>query len=158
MKRIALTKGQFTLVDNEDFERLSAFKWYAMETKVGDFYAYRKVRLTKSKHGCTISMSRFILQATNGMLVDHKNGNTLDNQKHNLRLCKRGENNCNRPKNKRNTSGFKGVFSKRNKWRSAIGHDGIVTRLGTFATKREASEAYNKATLKYHKSFSYLKR
>ena len=94
MKKIELTKGQFAMVDDDDFEELSKHKWW-----VGSGgYAAREVSLgTKDgKHlRKTVLMHRQILKAPDGMDVDHANHNKLDNRKSNIRLATRSQNKAN---------------------------------------------------------------
>lgn len=121
MKQIQLTQGQCTLIDDEDFERVSAHKWLAAFNKQRCcFIAQRTVRKnTKAK---TILMHRFIVNPPVDMQVDHKNHNTLDNRKSNLRVCTRTQNSQNRLPAKRNKTGLKGVYwlDRLNKWHAQI--------------------------------------
>ena len=108
MKQIPLTQGKFSIVDDEDFPLLSQFKWYA-HLEHGYFYATRASSRDKvTGKQKVISMSRFIMNAPKGMLVDHKNGDTLDNRRKNLRICTHAENGRNRTKIN-NKHGFKGL-------------------------------------------------
>ena len=109
MKKIKLTKGKFALVDNEDFEYLNQWKWhlcrdYAIRRQYfkGDKIYARKVKI--------IWMHRLIINTPPGMETDHINGNGLDNQKNNLRIVTKSQNQHNRKLSKQNTSGFTGVF------------------------------------------------
>src|SRR6185369_10082175 len=108
MKRIKLTQGKCALVDDEDFERVSQFKWVADKDKNNLWYASRHFPLGNGKR-TTQKMHTFIL---NGLKkVDHKNSDGLDNQKHNLRPATTSQNGANRRKQARKTSSvFKGVW------------------------------------------------
>lgn len=55
MKRIPLTQGKFALVDNEDFEWLNQFKWYALKTTYGGYVAIRNINKQpyQKKYVCT---------------------------------------------------------------------------------------------------------
>jgi hypothetical protein len=90
--------------------------------------------------------------------VDHKNRISICNDKNNLRLATRSENQRNKNIQKNNTSGYKGVcWDKiRNKWKSAIHVNGKIINLGRFFTKEEAAIAYNEAAVKYFGEFAYL--
>lgn len=92
-------------------------------------------------------------------VVDHIDGNKLNNRISNLRLCTQNQNTLNRRMHSNNASGFKGVYfndSPRNKkkWIAQIGVDKKKIRLGRFHTKEEAHKAYIAASRRYHGEFS----
>ena len=122
-RRIPLTQGKYAIVDPDDYERLTKYKWYAANNS-GSFYALRgKWCGTVKKRSKSISMHRQIINAPNSLYVDHINHNTLDNRKANLRPATPAENARNAYYPKKNaTSKFRGVwFNKQtNKWRSQI--------------------------------------
>lgn len=94
--KIPLSKGLFALVDAEDFERVSAFKWTAsLESNGRNFYAIRRCYREK-RRGIKIRMHRFVLGLpplpNDGLVVDHLNGDTLDNRKANLEIVDHLEN------------------------------------------------------------------
>lgn len=153
MKGIKLTKGKFTIVDSSDFKYLNTVKWFYLNPG----YAARTIRLKGNKFKKQL-MHRLIMNAPNGLEVDHKNGNKLDNRRSNLRLCTKAENHRNRGLQKSNTSGYKGVcWSKRNKkWIARIAFNGKRYDLGYFSDIRKAAQAYNNAAKKYHKEFAKL--
>lgn len=88
--------------------------------------------------------------------IDHVNGNRSDNRIVNLRLATCSENQCNRSKPQNNTSGFKGVswIERYRVWQATIRFAGKNKFLGRFATREEASDAYNQAALKHHGNFA----
>lgn len=149
MKQIPLTKGKFALVDDEDYIFLIQWKW---SCNVG--YAVRYER------GVPVLMHRFIMSTPKGMSTDHIDGDRLNNQKLNLRICTHAENMRNTTNiRKNNSSGFKGVsWCKRsNKWVAAIKINNKSKNLGRFnraAEAAEAAEAYNKASKELHKDFA----
>lgn len=119
MKEIKLTQNQVALVDDEDYECISRWKWYAV--KCGSkFYAVH----VSCENGYHIRhlMHRVVMGAHCGTQIDHINGDGLDNRKQNLRFCDNAENQHNRHVSIRNTSGFKGVslIKKTKKWRAQI--------------------------------------
>jgi hypothetical protein len=85
-KLIPLTQGKFAIVDAEDYERLSKYKWH-VDKGDSTYYAARGIV------GKNFRMHREILNAPEGLVVDHRNHNGLDNRKKNLRLCTRSQNN-----------------------------------------------------------------
>jgi len=103
-------------------------------------------------------MHRLILNAPDGMQVDHVNEIGLDNRKSNLRICNQSENQRNRSKQKNNTSGFKGVHwhvvDKR--WMATIKVDKKKIHLGSFRNPIDAAKVYNSAAIKYHGEFANL--
>lgn len=149
MKSINLTKEKFTLVDDSDFHYLNMFKWC---------YAIRGGAL-KAKGGREY-MHRLILGAKKGQIVDHIDGDNLNNQRHNLRFANKSQNAANRGLDKNNTSGYKGVsLDKRyGTYRAYIAVSGKYLHLGTFATKQEAAAAYNAAAVLYFKEFAWLNK
>ena len=103
-------------------------------------------------------LHRIIMDAPDDKMVDHINGNPLDNRRENLRLCSNQENNRNKGKKSDNTSGFKGVsWSKQTgKWLANITVDGKSKYLGYFDDKLKAYEAYCTACEKYHGDFKHF--
>lgn len=140
MKQINLTRGLFAEVDDADFEFLSSMNWHAVNLGHG-FYAVRNARVAGKR--TLIGMHRMILGFPNTE-VDHIDGNTLNNQRANLRKASKNQNQHNRVKNSNGSSRFKGVsWDKTGKWRAQIRIDGIRRHLGTFADEESAAKAYD---------------
>lgn len=95
------SSGHKFVVDEEDFEKLNCFKWHILQGKDGHLYA---------NNGKVGLMHRFITSTKKGMVVDHINGNGLDNRKENLRVCTVTQNQGNSKIRKDNKSGYKGVY------------------------------------------------
>ena len=91
-----------------------------------------------------------------GYVIDHIDGNPMNNAMSNLRLATNAENMQNRGKNKNNTSGHKGVswHSESNKWRARVMKSGIEVNLGVFDSINEAVEAHRISTIKLHRDFA----
>jgi len=156
-RRIALTEGQFTIVDPDDYYRLNAFYWLTCG-RDDNLYAARVVRAQTGRLK-TILMHRQILTAPTDLFVDHRNGHSLDNRKDNLRLSTPSQNSCNSRRDKSNTySQYRGVsFSKRKgKWFAAIRANGKKLWLGYFDSELAAAKAYDRAARKYHGQFATL--
>lgn len=155
MKKIPLSNGDFALVDDEDFDRVSVYKWHFNQNG----YAVRNVRLSTDKYTSEY-LHRFItgLKTGDGMLVDHKNGIGLDNRKENLRVCTKTENQRNQKPRHTKNSRYKGVgfFKRDNKWRARISVNGKDVELGKFLTEKEAALAYNYAAIKYFGEYAWI--
>lgn len=139
--------GGETMVDAEDYEYLNQWKWKnqggrAARTKhigtVGDW------REGKRKDR-TIHMHRLIMDAPDNMDVDHINGNPLDNSKSNLRICTHQENRSNTKVPINNTSGYKGVYwhKQRFKWCTQITFMNKTYTLALFESPIEAAREYD---------------
>ena len=130
IRYIALTEGKYVIVDTADYAWLNQWKWCAARTG-NQWYAYRK------HHGKTLCMHRLIMKPPTGMVVDHINGNGLDNRRVNLRICTQRQNNWNhrRRKQENASSRFIGVHrDKRHpgKCYVRVTRDGQATNLGPF--------------------------
>lgn len=150
MKEIQLTQGKVALVDDEDFERLCKFTWYA-EFRGRLYYA----RTTIDRRN--YYMHRMILGVeSRKIFVDHRNHNSLDNQKSNLRRCTPGENTLNKTAHKDGKSKFLGVCwdSSRRKWMATIGYGKRQHYLGRFNDEASAARAYDSAAKVIHGEFA----
>ncbi|MGO8793533.1 MAG: hypothetical protein ACLQLC_01820 [Candidatus Sulfotelmatobacter sp.] len=144
MKTIPLTQGFVALVDDTDYERVSAYKWSATKVK-NTVYGIRKIRTTEGRTTSQL-LHRFITGVTDPSIdVDHKDHSGLNNQRHNLRKTVRGEHDGNRRKT-HGSSQYKGVsWSKdKGKWRACIRIEKTV-HLGYFSDEVEAALAYDTA-------------
>lgn len=141
MKKIPLTKGQYALVDDEDYDFLNQQKWY--------FSDHGYAVSAKSPH---TYMHRIINKTPKGFLTDHINRNTLDNRKENLRVADKRINSINRGLQSNNTSGHKGISwnKKRKKWEAYIWKHRKKFLLGFFKNFNEAVEIRKSAEIKYH--------
>ncbi|MGD2093821.1 MAG: HNH endonuclease [Phycisphaerales bacterium] len=150
-RRIPLTRGQFAIVDAEDYPALSQYKWYANGND-GNYYAVRE------ENGKNITMHRVITGAPDHLLVDHIDHNGLNNRRSNLRLATKAQNNRNTRVIPNKSSRYKGVYwNKANKkWAAKIKCNKKTYRLGYFNDEMEAGKAYDKAAKKYHKEFAVL--
>ena len=112
-------------------------------------------------------LSRLLMGDPKGMLVDHINGDTMDNRRSNLRVCSKGENGRNRKtQSKNNTSGFKGVSyigkgpdminELSRPWQAYINYNKKRYYLGRFVTPEEAARAYDAKALELHGEFARL--
>lgn len=158
MRQIELTKGYWTLVDEEDYQKVIQYNWSAyvrFRSGKPQVYAIRSISTPKGR--TTISLHRWLLAAPKGTEIDHRNGNGLDNRRINLRLCTSSENS----KAKHSScakSGYKGVSCSGSKWIARIRVNYKEIYLGTFTTARKASIAYNRAAKQHFGEFAVASR
>lgn len=152
---IWLTRNRYAIVDNEDWDSLSQWKWHLVVAKHKSgtlFYARRAAY--ESGRQIIFLMHRIILKVPKGLFTDHINGNGLDNRRKNLRSCIPRQNLCNRNIGAMNTSGYKGVSAQRNKWCAEIYQNGKSRFLGSFKTAEQAARVYDDAALKLYGEFA----
>lgn len=126
--------GLVALVDDADYHLVSAFVWHAHHSRTG---VYARLALGPLMHTVL----------TGWPLVDHRNGDGLDNRRSNLRQADSSQNAQNRRGHAIATSQFKGVHwnRQRRKWIAEIGYRGVRTRLGAFVDEVAAARAYDAA-------------
>lgn len=151
-KEIPLTQGKVALVDDEDYEYLSQFKWYY------GCGGYAGRAAPYGIHPTHIFMHRIIIAAPDHLQCDHINGNRLDNRRCNLRLATQTENTRNQRRGRANTSGYKGVCwnTKKQKWHSMIRVAKKLIHLGLYADLITAAHVYDAAAKKYFGEFACL--
>jgi len=151
---VPLTRKKVALVDAIDYERVSRHKWCAYRT--GNVW-YAQCRT----HSRTIRMHQFIMNPPKGMVVDHANGNGLDNRRDNLRLCTQLENAWNHGRRKPEGAGsqYIGVYPCQRppgKWCIRVQRDGQVTNLSPFDTPEEAARVRDRKALELHGEYAWL--
>lgn len=157
IKFVELSRGFYSFVDDEDFEKISKISWY-YAPKHTNSYALGRIR--KNNKWIGTSMHRHILRVAKGSFVDHINGNGLDNRKCNLRICTLSNNQWNRRKLKGKYSKYKGVtFDKTvGTWQATlmVNYKRVFSR--RFKTQEAAAEAYNKKALEMFGEYACLNK
>lgn len=149
---VPLTRGYFAVIDAIDVSEIGQYAWRAHGKKP---YVYAA---TGSRGGLQL-MHRVIGSAMGlslAAMVDHRNGNTLDCRRSNLRDATRAQNLANAKMPRNNTSGHKGVtyVARYGKWQAQIKMAGKNHFLGYFHSATEAAHAADDARLRLHGEFS----
>ncbi len=152
MKKIPLTQGAVTKVDDDDYEWLKRFRWRVHRSNKRTSYAVRYI------NGKTIAMQNELLSPLPGIVVDHINHNGLDNRRANLRLCMQADNVLNSRPRRNSSSKYKGVSWHKGarKWQARIARRGVRYFLGYFHNQLEAAFAYDDKAREFNDAFLYL--
>jgi hypothetical protein len=155
MKLIYLSQGLYAKVDDADYEWLMQWKWYAVKEKrkksPPKWYAVR------NENGLHVYMHRAILNAPPGIMTDHTNGESLDNQRDNLRSCTNAENQHNqRVKTLPKTSKYKGVSWRQRDvcWQTHIMVNNKSINLGNYDSEIDAAYAYDISAREHFGAFA----
>ena len=145
---VDLTNGGFALVDDDDLDLLDGVSWRHVREGLS-IYAIAGRRLR---------MHRLILDAPDGVMVDHRNGNGLDNRRSNLRLCTNSQNQANRQKRSSGSAPYRGVtwHKQAGKWQAAVKVGGKNLYLGLFHSAEAAGRAYDAMALEHFGEFAVL--
>lgn len=136
---IALTQGEFALVDAVDYERVAKYTWYLSDGRARATVNGRLIKMHQLVFGPVVA----------GNVPDHINQHPLDNRRTNLREVTRSGNAMNRGLPRNNTSGYKGVQKSRTRWRAQLCAGGMKRHLGVFGTAEAAARAYDAAAYEY---------
>jgi len=152
IRYIALTQGKYAIVDAADYEWLNQWKWCAM-------FRGSKVYAMRVERGKTILMHREIMKPPQGMVVDHIDGNGVNNRRVNMRNCTQRQNCHNRRPRENVTSQFAGVYKRKSqpdKWYARVRSGPIRAYLGPFDDEIEAAKARDQKARELHGEFAYL--
>lgn len=148
MKEIKFKNGLRAFVDDEDFELVDKFTWYC-EPHGRTFRSYmaKDRNIDGKRTRKKIFLHRFILKAEKGQIIDHVDGNALNNQKSNLRFCTHSQNIMNGPRRIGSSSKFLGVsrrqFKNSLKWKTQYQLNGKNHYVGVYESEKEAALVYN---------------
>lgn len=145
----------FIIFDWEDYDLISKYSWHLTSSRK---LSYVQGYIPGNRKATNVKFHRLVMNAPKTTLIDHINGNTLDNRKGNLRQSTVAENNSNLTRvRKNNTSGYRGVYYNSNagKWVAQANLNNIRYYLGLFNTPEKANEAIV-AWRKDNMPFSYL--
>jgi len=152
---ITLTQGYVAIIDATDVPLVEGKNWWALVVR-NTVYAVRGDRAGGKWR--SIRLHRVIMDAPDGMQVDHISGDGLDCRRANMRWATRAQNNHNQRLSRNNTSGFKGVcwHNSRQKWCAHIKIDGKQIYLGLFTSPESAHAAYSEASARLHGDYGRL--
>jgi hypothetical protein len=150
---IPLTRGKFVIVDAADYEWLSRYQWFTIGGGRSSYYA-----------GCHInrrivSMHRLIMNPPPGKVVDHFDGNGLNNRRANLRICTQQQNQYNMRPRKGKKSRFVGVYQsayRSDRWYAYVQCQAKRTHLGPFTSEVEAAIARDLKAIELHGPYARL--
>ena len=160
VKEIKLSRGMVAIVDDDMYDFLNQWKWFARTGDEKVFYACRTVYVMPvdgKRKAALWHMHRIVAETPDGMVTDHINGNTLDNRRENLRVCMPNQNVKNMQKSTRPLSSpYKGVsFHKQSgKWQASIKTEYKQKWLGNFENQLDAAKAYNLAAIAQHGEYA----
>jgi hypothetical protein len=156
VKEIQLSGGQIALVDDEDYEMVNRWKWKTRKFRHTN-YAMRNYWYKQDKSR-TITMHHLIIGRKEGYVVDHINGNGLDNRRCNLRHVTSRQNAQNL--HIRKLSKYIGVswYKQTKKWQAQIKINGKSKHLGYYANEEDAFRAYCKAVVDLGEDLSVLQQ
>lgn len=163
---------EYCIVDEQDFEWLNKYKWFKVCN--GNKY-YAQSSLYEDGKQKTVQIHRLIMNPEKGKVVDHIDGNGLNNSRSNLRIATSSQNSRNRGGNKNTSSKYKGVslihfkhcqkrkngenkIYKYARWRAMINFGNGNKLIGFYKTEEEAALAYNKMSLKHHGEFAFINK
>ena len=161
---IRLASGAFAIVDASKHKRLARFRWHLFKSKNmrGGGYPVRTYRTSVGGKPNWVFMHHSVVgYPPVGMVVDHVNGNTLDNRKSNLRFATR-EQNCWNARRTPSVSGYIGVTAKRDKpggklrYQARISHHDRNCSLGYYDTAVAAARAYDRRALELRGDFAFI--
>lgn len=157
---IGKLKGSCALIDRDDLEKISKYRWVARASKERTYVQHIINRKDGKYHA--LHLHRLIMDAPSNMMVDHINGNGLDNRKCDLRVCTHAQNQRNGNKKRKNGTKYKGIslhksqYNGPQRWEAFISFNGKKIHAGIFLKEEDAATAYNITALRYFREYSKL--
>ena len=159
IRYIPLTRGLYAIVDAQDYEKLSQYKWHAQSDEGRKtVYAARTISCRENgrRRSRAVLMHREIMKTLKGMVVDHINGNGINNRRCNMRNCTQFQNTHNCRPRKGGKSRFIGVDPHRDKWRARVCYKGRKHHVGLFDDEVEAAKARDRKAVELFGQFARL--
>lgn len=155
--RVELKSGIVVTLDAGDVDRVLARTWNISRAKNRPDYVVTSTWNPVTKRAGNLYLHRFIVGANPGDIVDHVNGDTMDNTRKNLRIATHQQNMAN-SKRRKNNDGYKGVQLRCDgkKWVARIQVHKKMIHLGSFLTPEDAARAYDKAAILHFGEFARL--
>ena len=156
---VPLTRGYEAVIDATDVPLVQDCNWVVTSPTRSTVYAWAFFVDAEGVKS-SLRMHRLFLSPEDSEVIDHIDGNGLNNRRNNIRICSVTENNWNTKVSRANRSGYAGVHwdRRKGKWRASIGFKGKDIHLGRFKDPMKAHEAYLRALAEYRGSFSPLLR
>jgi len=156
-RRIELSQGYWAKVDVSDYEKLRRYRWRVRKGR-NTWYAERSIKKEATGKYSRVLMHRDLVRVGEGYVIDHKNGDGLDNRRVNLRIATVSENAANSRLRRNNTSGYKGVWwdKGKRKYRAGLWAGEKRYHLGYYDSKEDAARAYDAAAKKHFGEYASL--
>ncbi len=165
----ALGLGLEVLVDEEDYERVAGYDWFLKHNGGKRWYAFRWVTRHYGAFRYCLHEEVMRVKSSRERVVDHINGNTLDNRKGNLRICSWKENSWNSgPNSGKVSSKYKGItyrgkyasrgrrYESHRPWRVRVVCDKKAVFEENFSDEFEAYVKSQEVLKEVHGEFAYL--
>jgi len=145
----------FFFIDGSDFEKVNKLTWNTHKMQNNKFYV--KHDFWEKNIRSSMYLHRYIMDCPDEMVVDHIDGNPLNNCRSNLRICTRRQNLFNSKKLKGSKNKYRGVRKDHNRFHAYIkGDNEKQLYLGSFLTEEEAALKYNEVALRLRGEFAVL--
>lgn len=159
--QVPVNGDYIVLIDEEDADSVLRLKWEVSKTSraVGGFVHFAvRSRVRVNGRYVRKSLGTFLMNPGPGFEVDHKNGNSLDNRRENLRLATRSQNIANTRKSTSSKSPFKGIYfhKAKQRWHASAKFQGKPIHIGYFDSAVDAAIAYDNCARLIHGEFARL--